>query len=62
MPTVAESIRLPAAPAARMDTAPGARTTPDVATLQGLCQTCELRTSCGFPRLPGGVWHCEEFI
>jgi hypothetical protein len=27
----------------------------------GLCADCELRGSCTYPRLPGGVWFCEEF-
>jgi len=28
---------------------------------QGLCLTCEVRTSCTYPKPEGGVWHCEEF-
>jgi len=27
----------------------------------GLCQDCENRRGCTFPRLEGGVWHCEEY-
>jgi len=27
----------------------------------GLCQDCENRRVCTFPRLEGGVWHCEEY-
>jgi hypothetical protein len=28
---------------------------------KGLCLTCEVRNSCTYPKLEGGVWHCEEF-
>lgn len=28
---------------------------------KGLCSTCEIRETCTFPKLEGGVWHCEEF-
>jgi hypothetical protein len=27
----------------------------------GLCQNCEHREDCTFPRNEGGVWHCEEY-
>jgi hypothetical protein len=27
----------------------------------GLCENCESRETCGFPRPDGGVWHCEEY-
>jgi len=27
----------------------------------GLCSNCDNRRTCGFPRLEGGVWHCEEY-
>ncbi len=30
-------------------------------TEPGLCADCELRATCTYPRLPGGVWFCEEF-
>lgn len=33
-----------------------------VRTGRGLCPDCELRETCTFPRLPGGVWFCEEFL
>ena len=29
--------------------------------LQGLCITCEHRKTCTFPKVAGGVWHCEEY-
>ena len=28
----------------------------------GLCSDCENRRTCKFPRLEGGVWHCEEYM
>jgi hypothetical protein len=28
---------------------------------KGLCSTCENRETCQFPKLEGGVWHCEEY-
>jgi len=27
----------------------------------GLCQNCQNRATCTFPRPEGGVWHCEEY-
>jgi hypothetical protein len=27
----------------------------------GLCQTCENRETCKYPKPEGGVWHCDEF-
>ena len=27
----------------------------------GLCKNCEERTTCTYPKLEGGVWHCEEY-
>ena len=27
----------------------------------GLCFWCEHKTTCTFPKSPGGVWSCEEF-
>jgi len=36
--------------------------TPDAeAVVEGLCETCAHRDTCTFPRLEGGVWHCEEY-
>lgn len=29
--------------------------------LKGLCVNCDNRFDCGFPRLQGGVWHCQEY-
>jgi len=28
---------------------------------RGLCSNCEERETCTFPKLEGGVWHCEEY-
>lgn len=28
---------------------------------KGLCETCEGKLSCTYPKPEGGVWHCEEF-
>ena len=28
---------------------------------KGLCGLCEDRGICTFPKLEGGVWHCEEY-
>jgi len=33
----------------------------DSATHTGLCQDCENRRDCTFPRPEGGVWRCEEY-
>ncbi len=27
---------------------------------KGLCQDCRNRTTCTFPKPPGGIWHCDE--
>jgi hypothetical protein len=27
----------------------------------GLCSTCEVRATCTFPNMEGGVWFCEEY-
>ncbi len=27
----------------------------------GLCGICELRHDCTYPRMPSGVWFCEEY-
>jgi len=29
--------------------------------IEGLCETCSYHDSCTFPRMEGGVWHCEEY-
>jgi hypothetical protein len=31
------------------------------AELIGLCSDCESRHTCIFPKLEGGIWHCEEY-
>jgi hypothetical protein len=28
---------------------------------RGLCQDCAVRSTCTYPRAPGGVWHCAEY-
>lgn len=28
---------------------------------KGLCATCERFPKCTYPKLEGGVWHCDEF-
>jgi hypothetical protein len=35
--------------------------TNEEAVIEGLCETCSHRKTCTFPRLEGGVWHCEEY-
>ena len=32
------------------------------AQYKGLCQTCEYRETCTYPKPEGGVWHCEEYM
>ena len=36
-------------------------TPPDRAAIKGLCATCDRLPSCTYPKLEGGVWHCDEF-
>jgi hypothetical protein len=33
----------------------------DKSGFKGLCSDCENRRTCKFPRLEGGIWHCEEY-
>ena len=28
---------------------------------KGLCATCDRLVNCTYPKLEGGVWHCDEF-
>jgi hypothetical protein len=28
---------------------------------KGLCATCDRFVNCTYPKLEGGVWHCDEF-
>ena len=28
---------------------------------KGLCINCENNTTCSAAKLPGGIWHCEEY-
>jgi hypothetical protein len=39
---------------------PQSETTPE--TFKGLCQNCERRFTCMYPKPEGGVWHCEEYL
>jgi hypothetical protein len=34
---------------------------PSRTAAKGLCATCVLLANCTYPKLEGGVWHCEEF-
>jgi hypothetical protein len=33
----------------------------DSSNHRGLCNICEDREICNFPKPEGGVWHCEEY-
>ncbi len=33
----------------------------DSGKFTGLCTNCDSRQTCAFPRLEGGIWHCEEY-
>lgn len=33
----------------------------DSTKFMGLCSNCEDRETCTYPKLEGGVWHCEEY-
>jgi hypothetical protein len=50
-----------AAPSAQAPQTQMSEATPEPLQHTGLCATCENRETCTFPKLPGGVWHCEEF-
>ena len=28
----------------------------------GLCNNCDHRSSCSFPKPEGGIWHCQEYL
>jgi hypothetical protein len=30
--------------------------------LRGLCINCDLRRDCTYPKPPGGVWNCDEYV
>ena len=34
---------------------------PSRAAAKGLCATCVRLADCTYPKLEGGVWHCDEF-
>ncbi len=31
-------------------------------SFKGLCVNCENRNTCNLSTVPGGVWHCEEYL
>lgn len=33
----------------------------DAVEYKGLCQNCENRKTCTFPKPEEGIWHCEEY-
>jgi len=33
----------------------------ETSELIGLCNDCESRQTCVFPKPEGGIWHCEEY-
>lgn len=33
----------------------------DAIEYKGLCENCENRDECTYPKPEGGVWHCEEY-
>ncbi len=35
---------------------------PETETHMGLCRNCENRLTCTYPKPPGGVWHCDEYL
>ena len=41
------------------ETPPAVRTYSD--EFQGLCINCENNSFCNTARIPGGIWHCEEY-
>ena len=48
-------------PTATEKAKPTAREAEGETAIEGLCETCIHRESCTFPRLEGGVWHCEHY-
>lgn len=30
--------------------------------LRGLCVNCDRRYDCTYPKPPGGVWSCDEYV
>jgi len=44
----------------RVDPGTAGTETAEPEELKGLCRHCLRRPTCQFPKLPGGVWHCEE--
>lgn len=41
--------------------APSALDDEDLGGYGGICQDCAIRSTCSFPRAPGGIWHCAEY-
>lgn len=41
--------------------APKIEKEPEGVHLLGLCANCDNRQCCNLPKLPSGVWHCEEY-
>jgi hypothetical protein len=35
---------------------------PFFGALRGLCVSCDLRPDCTYPKAPGGVWNCDEYV
>ena len=35
---------------------------PITGVLRGLCVNCDLRRDCTYPKPPGGVWNCDEYV
>lgn len=33
-----------------------------MASIAGLCASCQLRDTCRLPKPEGGVWQCEEYV
>src|SRR3974377_1147908 len=54
----------PILPSARGFAAPGLRRVreelDEAREIKGLCTECANRSTCSYPKPPGGVWHCDE--
>lgn len=35
---------------------------PSSGVLRGLCVNCDHRYYCTYPKPPGGVWSCDEYV
>ena len=56
----ASTLLIAIAPTTGIEAARRQEPPPRIAT-KGLCATCERFSDCTFPKLEGGVWHCEEY-